>query len=279
MSCDNIDTLLSQCGASLEVDENDRYYLKIRFFDTSLFPGCKDTVEGCYLDEFHHAVEPTKRRGDTYYRVRTDLSGEKPQKAVEQSCCKDLTNYAHCYAERHLPGGIPSEMTRFVAFKFRRTNISDHGLPPGVKLFADEVFEPQHYAIVTMKVKLDHNPTESCFFSVLQSQLATLKKYQERPVYTKFMMVLQCSKDYELYDELYGAFDPSRDSVPVAIRGVFRDKPALLHNRDYIWFVSSQIEEAQLLHNNGFDDVDLYERLKKLRPTGESYIDCCDEDF
>lgn len=271
MSSANIDNLLRESGASIEFDANG-YFLKIRFFPTvSFLEQTKASEPSSCTDSFYHPADESSRKGNIYTRVR-EGSGEP--KIVEQSC-RDLTGFSHCYSERVL-SKVPPGMIKYVGYSFTRKELAIEG-EEKMELYYDTVHEPLEYQIVTLRVKLSFDPTEPGVFEKLQKQLNDLN-YPRYPVYTKLMIVLQCSCDYELYETLYRQFDPSRISVSHKIQEVFGDKSALLINRDYIWFVDNQIEQAQVMHDSGYEESECFARLKEMRPTGNEFIDCDDDD-
>lgn len=277
MSSAQVDVLLLESGASLEIDDNNLYYLKIRFFPAESFlDGTSATFIASYCDRFYHPNDSKERCGDTYFREREIL--DKGSTKIVKQYCKNLTNFAHCYQEEKLES-LPVNMSQYVCYKFNRSKIAGGKISSDIELYADTVFEPVDYSIVTMRVQLQFNPTEPDFFNKLQVLLAKYESYKDYPVYTKFMLVLKCSAVSDLYEGLYGMFDPTRNIVPNAMEKVFRDKSALLRNRDYIWFVCNQIEHAQLMHNTGYTEAECFIRLRTLRPTGNEYIDCGDDQY
>lgn len=271
-----LDDLLLSTGASLEVDSNDVYYLKIRFFpDESLVRGYVFREDaGIYTDTFYSPLNTKQRRGDVFHRRRRNTVGDEvvSDKVVEQTDCHDIVSFAHCYRETELPKSVVDNMEKIIEYGFRRARTCTTVNDSKAELYLDTVHTPVDYSIVTMRITLKFNPSSVNFVESVRATILDLKGFTDYPVFTKFMLVLQCSSKYDMYDELYHAFDPAKASVPCAVDKVFSDATALRHNREYLWSVCCQIQQAQCAYSYGSSEEVCYATLRKVRPTGDDLI-------
>jgi len=145
-------------------------------------------------------------------------------------------------------------------------------------MYVDKVISPVEYTIETLRIKLNFDPSSPDFSQQLEAMISNWCEYTQYPVYTKFMLVLQCSSQFELYDELYCQHDPSHKLVPAKVDMLMSDRALIQPHRDYIWFVSNQIERTQLMFDMGCDETACYRRLKTLKPTGNDSFGRFNED-
>ena len=269
------ENLLSTSGAVLEINSEGDYFLKIRSYPkvrSELTNKCGDT----FTDVFVHNKNSELRKGNEYYRKRYD-HGNMTEEIVRQTDSIDITPYAHCYKEEKLET-LPDDMEIYVTYSFQRwyqelTFDSSHA-----SLYIDKVTEPVEYSIETLRIKLDFNPSSENFSQRLEAMIHRWYECTTLPVYTKLMLVLQCSAQFELYDELYCQFDPSREVVPRTIEKILDDPVMIQKNCEYIWFVNNQIQRTQLMFDMNFSEAECYDRLKSLRPTGDVSFERYTED-
>eukprot|EP01032_Pedospumella_encystans_P009501 gene9501-11177_t len=191
------------------------------------------------------------------------------EEIVRQTDSTDITPCAHCYREEIL-AALPDDMEMYVTYSFQRWYLELVTESSHASLYIDKVTDPVEYSIETLRVKLDFNPSSENFSQRLKTTINQWCEYTKLPVYTKLMLVLQCSSHFELYDDLYCQFDPSRDLVPQKIEKILDDPVLIQTNREYIWFVSNQIRRTQLMFDMDFSEAECYDRLKTLRPTGDN---------
>ena len=258
--------LLSISGAVLEIDSVGDYFLKIRSFP-KVRPELTNKSWDTFTDVFVHNKNSELRRGDEYIRRRLDHS-TMTEEIVKQTDSIDITPFAHCYREEKLTK-LPDDVEIYVSYSFQRWYLELATESSHASLYVDKVTEPVEYTIETLRIKLNFDPTCDHFIQRLENTINQWCEYTKLPVYTKLMLVLQCSAQFELYDELYCQFDPSRELVPRKIEMILDDPALIQTNREYIWFVNNQIRRTQLMFDMGFSEADCYNRLKTLKPTGD----------
>jgi hypothetical protein len=268
------DKLLSDCGAVLEVDTKGNYFLKMRSFPLT---NEQRECDVSYVDTFYHQKDETSRKGKEYYRTRLDCNSNE-SKTVKQTNSKDLNHLAHCYKEEKFT--IDEKiMSSYMSYAFQRWCITQNE-SADVQEYVDKVTEPVEYSIKTLRVKLNFDPTIPESVNELREMIKKWGEYSEYPVYTKFMLVLQCSPSFDLYEELFSQYDPSHELVTEKIGGLLNDSAAAIKGRDYIWFVNNQIYQSQLMFDMDYTEESCYDRLRKLRPRGNQHFSRNDEpDF
>ena len=269
-----METVLSNNDTILEFDSQGHWFLKIRSF----FIERSDLGEDCdktFTDIYVHHIDSKQNQGNVYYRKRVDENDLK-EEIIKKNVLKDLTPCAHCYNSEKF-SVFPSDMLPFMKYKFKRWYREFILDEEHTELYIDKVIEPVEYTIETLRIKLDFNPNTPNFTQKLHNMLHKYTKYTQYPVYSKFLLVLQCSIHFELCNTLYCQYDPNYQSVLQKVAKILKDTELTNIDRDYIWFVNNQIQRVQLMFDMECEESVCYKRLKTLRPSGSESYECYDE--
>ena len=274
----SVDELLLSTGASLHCDEEQVYYIEINFFPQSSSLELQfEVCESSTCDEFFRAIE-NKQRSNVLFRKRTSRYNtvkHQPEIIVKvETKCSDMSPNVH-YHNRQKLLDLPPGIIPFVYYQFRRSKCSTkivENMP--VEFYLDEILEPINYEIITCHLMLTLNPSSEGFYEHIKEKLTALRIYTYFPVYTKFMLVLQCSSKYELYDEIYNECDSARYSVPHTIEKCLqvKDIATLRSHRDYLWAIQQQIVQAQFMYQLGWSEKECFSRLQSIKPSGDDLI-------
>lgn len=120
----SVDDVLNNNCASLEVDVNKNYFLKIRFHPHDSITRSINFIDevGYRIDEYFDTQENKSGYENVFNRKRLifDSCGNQIDcKHVVQSDCKNISNFAHCYKEECVEGFGASTIP-VVTYKFRR---------------------------------------------------------------------------------------------------------------------------------------------------------------
>lgn len=176
-----------------------------------------------------------------------------------------------------------------IRYTFRRTEYL-LGVD-GVELYVDELTAPAEYVLAT--VRISDATTATAATSAAAVVAAMQERAARRPLFSKFMLVMQCSVVYEgdygdddevatkmvvekeeedviLTQEVVLVSSEDKTQMRRAVDRVLEDKASLMANRDYVWFASAMIGEAQMIRDisDCANDADIWERVNRVRPTG-----------